>query len=1085
MRGNYVTRAKYDFAVIVALSEEAEYFRDYVPCGDPFVVAGYSAWPIVEESWDAFGKGVLILSGKMGFERARASTAAVIEELKVRLVANIGIAGRVADWLSIGDVVVPRDVFDFTQGGKIGGDPVQAEFKHRPSQKHVGSDLVNLVETHLQKDSKRIAALNSALKKRFTNPALWPAGAIKVVVQPLACTPLVVANEEFRKSFAKSHSDIAALEMESAGVMTALEKTDIEFLSVRGVSDGADFHKSELELNFGDENRRFALTTACAVLESILTLRVDQKDAHAPGAGIYVFNPDQPLPPSIIRDIALNEPLFSKLVQGLDLEQVVNPIAAISRHLRSNDYREPIVLLGGKGAGKTTLMGLIQAEASRSIQDEEIPGCKSISVRISDLESWSNGKLDAERTRNRVVSACQRLNNIIADTAGPVVVLVDGLNQAGSHRTPLIADLVKEAIRHRGVRLVISTESEVELRDLIGRLPLNIEAAYRIVPLAVDHKDAAALVDDFAMIWGAKNSKEANTVLSDMKRKDVLSIDLFLLSLFFGPFRTFTYRDLTSLSQCYELYCKGVLADGKDPGEDMPDANFNAAAEIAYDILISHASSYADLNERNTAKLVSCHSSITSFLVAQHIINTLRKAKVLGKRAQITPQQLAKKISYVFPADVNGFTKQIMLSDTKIERDVIEVIKSKYRQMPTLGKSHFAYLAGRVRKDKASEMLDLLGKIDSDKHRAPGPWPLEARMLRRSIFISRSMLHNHDKMHHPNEAAIQYASILLSDIDEAEFNRGFHLEYYGDAEFDPDGYMASQGNGLLPCNKTFTKLMERITAKPNDLPPLIELLTVLSLVQVRNVNGRLRKSHRAAVLALLNGPQLQDRHLLPPNVRGYIERVAEDLDMEEFRLSTVCDEWTGLAKIERTGWLRRRRDALGEHKAFWNEIRIESVAEHLVGVLGLAEIFLRSDPEGEEKYDKRKVIEMILVHDLAESRLGDQLPKYNDPKLEEIAIWKYGAFETYRGIGDLWRVPLLLQEFNEGETVTAKIAKDLDRLQFILQARAYAAGMSEEERQACENASQNIRTSTVRAIEKIVKGPLPPPRFAPPIARLD
>lgn len=1080
-----MTQAKYDFAVVVALNEEAGYFRDFVACGDPFQVAGYTAWPIVEESWDAYGKGVLVMSGDMGVERARTSTVAVVQGLKVKLVANIGIAGRIAEWLSIGDVVVPREVLDFCTGGKIAGDPSHTLYKHRPKSKPVTSSLVGLAETHLQSDSRLMASINRDLRKRFTNPSLWPNGPIKLAVAPLACTPLVVANEEFRKSFAAAHRDAAALEMESAGVMTALEGTGVEFVSVRGISDGADFHKAELELNFSDENRRFALVAACSALEAMLTLRVDQKDAQSPGAGIYVYQCDQTLPGSVLNEIDSFESLFSKLVQGPDRELVSNPIASISRHLRSSDYREPVVLLGGKGAGKTTLLGMIQAEASRSSQGEhEMLGCVSILIKIGDLEAWGNGVLDEGRTRSRVSSACQRLRNIMSAAQGSIIVLVDGISQAASHRTSHVAELVREASRHKDARLLISAESEVEFRGLFSWYPLQSETAYLIAPLEVDHKNAPALIEDFAKVKGEKSSSR---ILEDMKRKDVRFIDMFVLSLFFGPFRTFAYQGLASLAQCYDLYCKSALAGDSNP-DIAAEESLHAAAQIAYGISITRKVKFAHLNERNVAKLVASHSSITNYLVARHIINVLLAAKVVeghsrGKsqgRGRQLNRELGLQVNYVFPADVNSFTKQIMLADGDTERTVIEVIKHRHKSMPTLGKSHFAYLAGRVRKDHATEMLGLLEKIENETAHPSGLLDIHARMLRRSVFISRSMLST------TMEPAIKYANTLLTDVEESEFNRGFHLEYYGDKEYKPDSFMTSQDDGTQSCNKTFSKLLERITAKPSELPPLIELMTLLSLVQVRNLNGKLRKSHRAAVKALLAGPQLREIHLLPSNIRGYIERIAEDLEMEDFRLSTVRDEWSALSNIERTGWLRRRRDALGDHAVFWQAVRIESVAEHLVGVLGLAEIFLVTNPpDGPEKYDKRRVIEMILIHDLAESRLGDQLPKYNDPKLEEVALWKYGAFETYKGIGDLWRVPLLLQEFNKGETETAKIAKDLDRLQFILQARAYSGGMSADELSACENASHNIMTSTVRAIEKIVAGPLPPARFQTPPGRLD
>ena len=167
-----------------------------------------------------------------------------------------------------------------------------------------------------------------------------------------------------------------------------------------------------------------------------------------------------------------------------------------------------------------------------------------------------------------------------------------------------------------------------------------------------------------------------------------------------------------------------------------------------------------------------------------------------------------------------------------------------------------------------------------------------------------------------------------------------------------------------------------------------------------------------------------------------------------------------LTETERTGWLRRRRDASEGEAEFWKGRRVESVAEHKFSTLAIAQTFLQDYPDGEEVYSKSKVQEILLIHDLAEARLGDRLQEQNDPRSEEEVLWQYGAFSTYRGLGNLWKVPELFNEFTRGQTLEARIAQDIDHLQFILQARLYAAGMSENEQQACEQATRNIRTGT-------------------------
>ena len=1064
-------RKTFDYAVIVALKEEGEYFRRVIACGDPGQIDEFTVWPIEDASWDAFGRGLLVVSGAMGFERARASTAAVIAKYPVSLIANLGIAGRVADWLNIGDVVVPRDLFDLTQGGKIGGDQERPDFRHAFSQKRIKSALVTMAETHLQVDSRLMGSINDSLRKRFAHVSLWPAKGLKVVVRPIATVPTVGANDLYRDSISRAQREIVAMEMEAAGVHTALEKADIELVCVRGISDGGDFNKAALEAEHRDENRRLALEAAATVLETVLTLKENENDARAPATRLDLVEAGRLLTPEQQAEIALYETLFSHMVRGPDERPVSNPIAELSALLTSDNYREPIVLLGAKGVGKTTLMTMVQAHAAQPRAGIAAPsGVRSVLVRLSALEIWSSGVLDELRTHSRVSFACQQVSRMLERASGPVVVLIDGLNQTGAHRTPLVAELVNEVLKHGNARLFLSAEGNVDLQKIYDFQTVDVQTVYRIRPVDIDSEHAQPIIDTFAAITG---SPDAALIANDIRQKEVRFLDLFILSLFFKRFRSYIYRN-KSLAECYGLYCAGVLSGGSGARSAAdPQQRLSAVARTAFDILISKDKRFADLNEEAAARLISSHSSVTSFLVARHIIDTLIAAKPVPGKPGNTKEQLKRRLNYVFPADVNSFTKQIMTADRNTERDLIDVLRAKPRDMPTLVRSHLAYLAGRVRRDRRAEMLNFLRQIGNPRqgHVAPqGAAASANRMLRRSIFISRSMLGD-------GTAALEYAEILLTDREESEFNRGFHLEYYGDAPFEPDGRMLSRDDGEMPCGRTFARLMERIRKQPSGLPPLIELLTVLALVQARNLNGTLRADQRSDVLDLLAGPQLRDRHLLPDKVRGYIERIREDLQVEDFKLSTLLEEWNSLAKIERTGWLRRRRDAVGDALVFWKDVRIESVAEHLIGVLGLAKSFLTTPCRGEELYDKHKIIEMLLVHDLAEARLGDQLPNHTDPKAEEEALWKYGAFSTYPDIGDLWSVPELLQEFNSGKTNDSRIAKDLDRLQFILQARAYSGGMSAEELAQCESASQNISTATVRAIERVMSETPKSPRI--------
>jgi putative hydrolase of HD superfamily len=130
-----------------------------------------------------------------------------------------------------------------------------------------------------------------------------------------------------------------------------------------------------------------------------------------------------------------------------------------------------------------------------------------------------------------------------------------------------------------------------------------------------------------------------------------------------------------------------------------------------------------------------------------------------------------------------------------------------------------------------------------------------------------------------------------------------------------------------------------------------------------------------------------------------------------------------LKRIARSGWMR-----VGvEHP--------ESVAEHSYRTALLA--MLLADLEG---LDGGRVVRMALLHDLAESRIGDLTPEEKEllgethRRGEEEAMLiilnglPLGLAGRYL---DLWR------EYQEGKSPEARVVHQADRLEMILQALEY------------------------------------------------
>jgi putative hydrolase of HD superfamily len=111
----------------------------------------------------------------------------------------------------------------------------------------------------------------------------------------------------------------------------------------------------------------------------------------------------------------------------------------------------------------------------------------------------------------------------------------------------------------------------------------------------------------------------------------------------------------------------------------------------------------------------------------------------------------------------------------------------------------------------------------------------------------------------------------------------------------------------------------------------------------------------------------------------------------------------------------------------------ESVADHSysMAIIGMVISDL-------ENYDSEKMLKMILLHDLAESKIGDytpnQISKENKTKIEnnaydEIINMLPDAIKLQ--YGEIWG------EYQKQESPESKIVYQIDKLEMVLQAKMY------------------------------------------------
>ncbi|KAL8189530.1 hypothetical protein R6Q57_029096 [Mikania cordata] len=161
---------------------------------------------------------------------------------------------------------------------------------------------------------------------------------------------------------------------------------------------------------------------------------------------------------------------------------------------------------------------------------------------------------------------------------------------------------------------------------------------------------------------------------------------------------------------------------------------------------------------------------------------------------------------------------------------------------------------------------------------------------------------------------------------------------------------------------------------------------------------------------------------------------------------TLC---YSLKSTKRAGWVKR--DIAGP----------ESIADHMyrMGLMGL----IASDTPG---VNRDKCIKMAIVHDIAEAIVGDITPSDGVPKAEKSRREKEAIDHMCKLLGGGPRAEELHElwmEYEENSTTEAKIVKDFDKIEMILQALEYEKEQSKDLEEFFQSTAGKFQTDLGKA----------------------
>lgn len=139
----------------------------------------------------------------------------------------------------------------------------------------------------------------------------------------------------------------------------------------------------------------------------------------------------------------------------------------------------------------------------------------------------------------------------------------------------------------------------------------------------------------------------------------------------------------------------------------------------------------------------------------------------------------------------------------------------------------------------------------------------------------------------------------------------------------------------------------------------------------------------------------------------------------------------------------------------------ESVAEHIFRAVYIGYALGRMS--GQVNVDR--IVKMCMFHDLPEARTGDQ--NYVNKKYVSVNIHKaVDDMATQLPFGG--EIRELIEEFEEGSTAEARIARDADQLEFILALKEWKDIGNAYAEEWLEFSLKRLQTETARELAQVI-----------------
>jgi len=755
--------------------------------------------------------------------------------------------------------------------------------------------------------------------------------------------------------------------------------------------------------------------------------------------------------------------MISNLIDINDDRNVLNEASydGIKQYLQSGNDRYALSVSGMQGTGKSTFFSLLYYEMLKEKEDTKV--CPI----IVDLQYWEKCQEDNFRelfdAELKLIKA--EINKKEFDK---YIFLIDGSDESIKKTTELENVLAKFIEELKGGHFAFCLSYADKIPKSLKKTHSKMEeyskkssVSVKLDGLKKGTTELSKLIFSLCKIYGVtkkddekagtyvglKSSKKVgkkadvrDTIKAIIERDTINKVDYRTILMFIKVYKQ-TRDDVKTLSigRCFYAYYLDCLGS-KD--------NMIEAAKLIYDYEILKERDRVDSYKHS--EILYKNSITRDFFLAIYFIEVLTKEEYRDNRRK---EMVSKRI--IFTAQVNDFIKNLM--ENEYQSDVKKLINNLTHIWDVSSiymQSQLAYILGRMiksdsidKKDKEAKEFLLEKWTEIRNQLFENGTKLTTKKVERfkpTLFLYRTISVSLMKYEETNEQKEFFLKSILENERLSDINRGFHLAYYEDKAYI---------NGSLPLHedpldsdieKTMNHLYENIKRTiVNDASNYrllsLDIITLFSLYQYR-INKTTQTDYASKLSGLI--PELLENHMVRKN-----SIVCDYLTMMQYHFTkhkgntyaTIIQELYNVKNVKRSGWVNRYI------------CEPESIADHMYSTYLLGLFFLPEnianckdykfeDYEKYKDYSKNDILDIILIHDLAETITGD-IPapqKTNADEEYEMKIAKiimyYETFPRIYGIGSKKK---LLDSFKNGTSINAILAKELDKIDSLIQAIMY------------------------------------------------